>query len=70
MYWLLPGFFVVFGLPLTLFPRLSVELLSNDYDEIPEHAKQSRARSMRVVGFLFLLTAAVFAVLILTRVLR
>jgi hypothetical protein len=70
MLWFLPGFFAVFGLPLVLFPRFLAERYTHMSKLQPEEVLRDRASSLRAMGVLFLLTAAVFVVLIITKVLR
>jgi hypothetical protein len=68
--WILPGFFALFGLPLVLFPRFIAERHTHISKFQPEEVLRARAASCRVMGAIFLLTAAVLAGLIGTSVLR
>jgi hypothetical protein len=70
MLWILPGVFALFGLPFALFPRFMVEHYSHRSPSYSAERKAQMASSIRAMGVLFLLTAAVFVVLILTGVLR
>jgi hypothetical protein len=70
MLWILPGFFAVIALPFVLFPRFLAERQSHLSKLQPEEVLRQRASSLRAMGVIFLLTAVVFAILILTGVLR
>jgi hypothetical protein len=69
MLWILPGFFALFGLPAVLFPRFLAENYSPISRFQPEEVLQARTNTFRMLGLLFLVTAAVFAALILTGIL-
>lgn len=65
--WVLTAFFAIIGLAFTLFPQVTLFLfnLLSDRTEV-----QVPASSLRWMGLLFLLTAAIFLVLILTKTLN
>jgi len=70
MLWIIPAFFAVFGVPFVIFPRFIAEHQTHISKHQPEEVLRERARSLRMMGLIFLVTAAVFAVLVLTEVLR